>query len=108
MLPSQKAVLPLMVMVGNVFTVMVVDAVFVQPLTSVTVTPYVPALVTVISEVLAPLLQVYDTPPVAVSVVLLPSQKVVLPLIVTVGSRFTVRVRLIVESQPAGVFNVCV
>ena len=68
--PSQNEVFPLMVIVGNAFTVTVCDAVPVQPLTSVTVTVYVPALPMVIFGVVVPSFHRYDVPPVAVSVVL--------------------------------------
>ena len=58
-----------MVMFGNGLTVTACDAVLLQPLAAVTVTLYVPPLLTVMFGVVLPSLHRYDAPPVAVSVV---------------------------------------
>ena len=58
--------------VGNGNTVILELVAAVQPLTLVTVTEYVPAVPVVIPAVVAPLLQTYVPPPLAVSVAIAP------------------------------------
>ena len=52
------------------------------------------------AAVVAPLLQLYVPPPVAVKVVLPPLQIVVVPVMVAVGALFTVTVLVEVAVQP--------
>jgi hypothetical protein len=107
--PVQKVVGPLAEIVGalgNGFTVMVDEAVEdVQPLPSVTFTVYVPAALTVMDCVVAPVLHVFPVALDDVSVILFPAQKVVGPLAETTGALgnvFTVTVVLAeVALQPA-------
>ncbi len=97
--PVQNVVGPLAEIVGALgkgFTVMVVEAVEdVQPLPSVTLTVYVPAALTVMDCVVAPVLQVFPVALDDVNVILFPEQKVVGPLAATtgvLGNGFTVTV----------------
>jgi hypothetical protein len=107
--PVQNVVGPLAEIVGALgkgFTVMVVEAVEeVQPLPSVTLTVYVPAALTVIDCVVAPVLQVFPLALDDVNVILFPAQKVVGPLAETtgaLGNAFTVTVVFAeVAVQPA-------
>jgi hypothetical protein len=77
----------------------------VQPLPSVTLTVYVPAALTVIDCVVAPVLQVFPLALDDVNVILFPAQKVVGPLAETtgaLGNAFTVTVVFAeVAVQPA-------
>jgi hypothetical protein len=59
---------------------------------------------TVIPEVVAPVLQEYDIPPEAFTVVEVPAQTVVGPLNVTVGKGFTVTLTAVSLKQPVLVF----
>ena len=100
---------PLIDATGSEFTVKARVAVAEQPFASVTVTVYVPAVLTVIAAVVcAPALHKYDTPPVAVNTLDPPAQIVWLPLIDAVGNGFTVNVRLAVAVQPPGKVTVTV
>jgi hypothetical protein len=83
-----------MVAVGAALTVTVCEAVAVQPLASVTVTEYevVAAGETVIDGVVAPVDQLNDTPPLAVSVALPPAQIEDGPLMAAAGGGFTLMV----------------
>ena len=87
---------------GGGLTVTVIVEVFWQPFTSVPVTVYVvvEAGDTLMEVPLALVLQVYEVPPDAVSVVLSPTQSVVLPLTEIVGSAFTTTVNVPVFWQP--------
>ena len=69
---------------------------------------YVPAVLVVSVGVVAPVDQVYELAPEAVSVVLLPEQMEVRPLIVPTGSGLTVRVTLSVAVQPLASVTVTV
>jgi hypothetical protein len=73
-----------------------------QPLPSVTVTVYDPAVETVIEAVSAPVLQRYDEPSLAVKTTLPPEQNVVdvAAVIVAVGNALTVTVTSSVSIQP--------
>ena len=82
-------------------------AVAVQPAALVAVTVKVPAVVVVIGLVVAPVLQEYEVPPVAVSVAVPPVHKAGL-LTVGVGSGFTVTVPLAAAVQPAALVAVTV
>ena len=100
-----------MLTVGSAFTVTVRLAVFWQPVAAVPVTVYVPLLLTVIAAVVCPPgLHRYVFAPLAVSVTLPPAQNVVGPpgVILTVGSAFTVTVRLAVFWQPVAAVPVTV
>jgi hypothetical protein len=107
--PVQKVTGPLAEIVGALgkgFTVMVDEAVEdVQPFPSVTLTVYVPAALTVMDCVVAPVLHVFPVALDDVSVILFPAQKVVGPLAETtgvLGNVFTVTVVLAeVALQPA-------
>ena len=92
--PAQNVVAPLAVMVAvaAALTVTVCEEVAEQPLASVTVTEYevVAAGETVIDCVVAPVDQLNDTPPLAVSVALPPAQMEDGPLIAAVGGGLTV------------------
>lgn len=87
--PAQNVVAPLAVIVavGAGLTVTLTDAVPLQPVVeSVTVTVYVPPLVTVIDRVFSFVDHTYDVPALAVSVALPPAQNDVGPLIVGVNA----------------------
>ncbi len=107
--PVQNVVGPLAEMIGALgkgFTVTVADpAVEVQPLPSVIVTVYVPAALTVIDCVVAPVLQLFPDADDDVSVTLPPEQKFSGPPADTVGALgngFTVTVVFAdVALQPA-------
>jgi hypothetical protein len=80
-----------------------------QPFASVTVTVYVPAVVTVIVSLVSDVLHTYDTPPLAVKLAepseqIIPSSIVVPELsstaIIGLGSGFTVIVVLVLEKHP--------
>ncbi len=79
---------------------MVVSAVAVHPIESVTVTEYVVPVTgeTVITDVVAPVLQKYESPPPAVSVVLLPRQ-IVSPGLMVALAVFTVTATLALAEQ---------
>ena len=87
-LPLHIILPPLITGDGNEITLTVTLSVAVHPLTSVTVTVYVVVKegLTDISEVVLPLLQLYNTPPLAVSVAFVPVQIILLPLIVGLGN----------------------
>ncbi len=74
----------------------VIDSVSVQPFEEVTVTVYVPAEVTLVAAVIAPLLQEYVPPPVAVK-----------PILVAVHVR-TVVVGVVIAATGAVIFCVIV
>ena len=59
-----------------------------------------------VDSVLSLVSQWYDTPPLAVNVVAVPSHTVVSPVIVTTGTVFTVTNRLPVEEQLAAFVTV--
>ena len=88
-----------MVITGNVSTVTTLSADAVQPLLSVPVTVYAPAVFTVIVEPEAPLLQTYVLAPEAVRVVLVSWQKEISPMMVIVGNGLTVRAKLVVAEH---------
>ena len=95
--PAQNEVEPLIeiLAVGKAFTVTVVgDEAVKQPLTLVTVTLYVPPILTVIACVIAPLLHSQDAPAPAVKLTEPPAQIVVEPTLVILptGAAFTVTV----------------
>jgi hypothetical protein len=58
--------------------------------------------------VLAPVLQAYVPPPVAVNVLVSPAQIVFVPVIDDVGNAFTVKVRVAVAVQPEAFVTVTV
>ena len=82
--PLQIVVVPLITGTGLEFTVTACDAVPLQlPLVTVTVYVVVPTTgVTVMDDVVEPSLQLYVPPPLVLSVVELPLQMVVIPLMV--------------------------
>jgi hypothetical protein len=90
--PLQITDVPVMLAVGNALTATPLLAVDVQPLPLVTVTVYVAFAVglTVMAAVVAPLLQEYVPPPVAVKVVLPPLQITDVPVMLAVGNGLTV------------------
>jgi hypothetical protein len=103
--------------VGSGFTVMVLVEVAEQPLALVAVTVYVPAVDTVMAAVVAPVLQAYEVPPLAVRVAeapaqIMPSLLVVPELSVSVidgvGSGFTVMILVLVAEQPLALVAVTV
>jgi hypothetical protein len=102
---STTAVLPahtaglLAVGAGLVTAVTVPCAVAEHPEALVTVTVYVPAVVVVILSTVAPVLHMYEVPPVAVSVTVAPEQLVAL-LTVGVGRELTVTVVVTVVGHP--------
>jgi hypothetical protein len=100
--PAHIVSLPLIVMSGKGSTVIIFCAVPWQPLASVAVTLYVVVLagVTVIDDVVAPLLQMYVTPPVAVNITLPPVHTVDGPDMLMVGNGCTVTVFCAVPWQP--------
>ena len=101
--PIQVVVPPLMDATGSVFTVTVAVSLSVQPLPSVTVTVYVVVTEgdTVIPGALPrPPDHAYVPAPEAVSVVPELLQIVVVPLIIAVGSAFTVTVAVSLSVQP--------
>jgi nicotinamide riboside transporter PnuC len=103
LVPLQIVVTPLMEATGSAFTVTVELSVSVQPFVLVIVTVYVVVAEgeTVIAELLPRLSDHAYTPaPEAVSVVLVPLQIVVSPLMEATGSAFTVTVTLSVSVQP--------
>jgi hypothetical protein len=79
-----------------IFCVIVIDSVSVQPFAEVTVTVYVPGAVTLVAAVVAPLLQEYVPPPVAVK-----------PILVVVHVR-TVVVGVVIAATGAVLFCVIV
>jgi hypothetical protein len=102
--PWQKVVGPPAVMTadGNGFTVTDKLSVSAQPVELVTVTIYVPLVVTVIAEVMAEVDHKYPVPPEAVSTTYPPWQKVVDPLAAMTadGNGFTITAALSVSAQP--------
>ncbi|NBS91855.1 hypothetical protein EBS67_17975 [bacterium] len=104
--PEQKVVAPpaVIVAIGKALTVTTVATlVAVQPFASVTCTVYDPAVVVVMATVVAPLLQRYDIPPLAVKSTLPPEQKVVAPpaVNVAIGKALTVTAAaVLVAVQP--------
>ena len=102
LVPAQITCPPLMLATGFGVTVKVLLAVAVQPLV-VTVTVYVPAVFTVMDDVVAPVDHAYVPPPVAVKVELVPAQITCPPLMLTTGFGVTVRVLLAVAVQPFAV-----
>jgi hypothetical protein len=90
-------------MFGEVFTVTVCDAVFVQPAADVPVTVYVVVIAgdgETDALVPNPLSQEYDAAPVAVSEIAFPSQTVFAPLIAIVGDALTETITLSALEQP--------
>ena len=67
-----------------------------------------PAVVTVMAAVEAPVLQLYDAPPLAVKVLLPPEQIVLFPAMLAVGLAFTVSVLSAVAVQPDALVTVTV
>ena len=103
---APEHIAPTAVNVGVTFglTVTAVTVIIEQPLTtSVASTVYVPDVVAVIEAVVAPLLQRYDVPPLAVKTTLPPEQKVNGPVgvIIAVGEAITVTtIELLIPEQP--------
>ena len=93
---------PVMAGVGSGLTVTVTDVAAEHPLASVTVTEYVvvAAGLTEMEAVFCPLLQEYEVPPEAVSVVGSPLQMTLSPVITGDGSGFTVTVTEVAAEQP--------
>ena len=92
-LPIHTVVAPVMLIVGNEFTVTVVDDIFEQPLASAPVTEYVVLFelgVTVSISLAPPELHEYVDAPLAESIVELPLQIVVIPEMFIIGKGFTV------------------
>ncbi len=89
--PEQLVVGPVICALGKLLTLMVTEAVLVQLYVFEAVTVYVVDVVgeTLIVGPVAPLLHVYETPPLAVSVVFPPKHIVVLPLMVMLGVGLT-------------------
>jgi hypothetical protein len=108
--PLQITFVPVMLAVGNGFTVTACAAIAVQLLPFVTVTVYVVFTegVTVMAAVVAPLLQAYVPPPTAVKVVLAPLQITDVPVMLAVGNGLTVTVLVAVEVQPLALVTVTV
>ena len=107
LLPEQNVNGPVAVIVavGEAITVTTIALLITeQPLAlSVAITEYVPDVVAVIEAVVAPLLQRYDVPPLAVKTTLLPAQTVNGPLgvIIAVGEAITVTtIAALVPEQP--------
>ena len=90
------------------FCVALTEVEAVQVFAPVTVTVKVPAVLTVMLAVLAPVDQAYVPPPPAVSVVLEPAQKDNVPEMVGEGTGFTVTVREAVPVQPFALVAVTV
>jgi hypothetical protein len=106
--PEQITFVPAMLGVGKGLTVKVRLAVAVQPLALVAVTVYVPAVLTVIAAVVAPVLHRYVDPPEAVKVEDWPAQITSVPAILGVGKGLTVKMRLVVAEQPLALVAVTV
>ena len=82
MLPEQIEPLPVIKQLGSAFTISVLLQLLEHPLASVTVTVYVPAVLTVIHCVVAPVLHKYEANPAgAHHCVVLPEQIEPLPVI---------------------------
>jgi hypothetical protein len=92
---------PVMTTAGSGLTVTVAFALATQLSPFVTVTLYVVVAVglTVMLGVVAPLLQMYEVPPLAVNVVLSPTQISLSPVMTTAGSGLTVTVALALATQ---------
>jgi hypothetical protein len=105
--PWQMELLPVIVQTGVVLTVTVLLHVLTHPPAVVVVTEYVPAAVTVIQFVVAPLLHKYDAAPAGThSCVDCPWQIVLLPVIVQTGDALTVTVWLHVLTHPPALVTV--
>jgi len=90
-------------MVGGVNKLIAVEVESTQPFASVTTTVYEVGLeigVTVILAEVAPVFQVYETPPAAVKVIESFEQTVVPPVIVGEGNGFTVTGKFAVSTHP--------
>jgi len=97
--------------VGKAFTVTVALVLAVHPAALVTVTVYVVVVAgfIVIADVVAPVLQLYPVPPLAMSVVLSPSQILAeAGAIEGVGKAFTVTVAPVLAVHPAALVTVTV
>ena len=94
--------LPVISTLASGLTVTGLEATLTHPLASVAVTEYVVVAFgeTVIADVVAPVLQMYDEAPEAVNVVLSPIQIILSPSITIVGNGFTFTVKLVVVVQP--------
>ena len=92
--PEQMVLVPVIVIVGNAFTVTILVDDAEQPAALVPVAVYVLVVpgVTLITAVVALLLHRYVMPPDAVSVVDAPAQMVFVPVIVIVGNALTVTI----------------
>ena len=100
--PLQMTLSPVMAGVGNGLTVTVTDVAAEHPLASVTVTEYVVVAdgLTEMEAVFCPLLQEYEVPPEAVSVVVSPLQMTLSPVMAGVGSGLTVTVTEVAAEHP--------
>jgi len=99
--PGQIVLLPVMVHTGSVFTVTVLVQVLVDPFEFCTVTVYVPAEVTLMQFVVAPVLHKYPNAPAGTqSCVDFPGQKELLPLMRQTGLYTTETDLLQVLLQP--------
>ena len=97
---SQICKLPLIDGVGAEATKTVAFAVAVHPPLPVAVTEYIPNAFTLIDAPVSPVDHWYETPPLAVIVVLLPSHTVVLPVIETSGAEYCATVNDALDVQP--------
>jgi len=108
-LPEQNVVVPLMDGVGLEITVVVALVLPVHPLALVTVTVKVPAVDTLIEDVVAPVDHRYVLyPEPAFNIVELPKQNVVVPLMDGVGLELTVVVALVLPVHPLALVTVTV
>ena len=99
--PWQIFVLPEIFAVGNALEVTVTDVLLEQePFETVTEYVDVDVITGVMEEVVAPVLHTYEVPPEALSVAELPAQIDCVPLMLAVGSEFSVTFALEVFVQP--------
>jgi len=105
--PAHIVLLPVMVQTGSVFTVTVLVQVLVDPFEFCTVTVYVPAEVTLMQFVVAPVLHKYPNAPAGTqSSVDFPGQKELLPLMRQTGLYTTETDLLQVLLQPFESVNI--
>lgn len=99
-LPPQSPAGPPIAAFGAAFSVNVLLFVAVQPAAPVTVTVYVPADATLATAPVAPVLHKYDVPPLAVSGVGVPAQRLDAPEMPAVGAAPLETVTVAVAVQP--------